>query len=229
MASLIDGPRAGPADGGRPSALVVLLHGYGSNGEDLISLAPHLSRAAPGALFVAPDAPEPVPGVPGGRQWFGLATMAAASLERGVRAAAEPLSRFLDRELARHALEHDRLALVGFSQGAMMALHVGLRRDPGPCAIIGFSGALAGAQALRAEARAWPAVLLVHGDLDDRIPVDAMFEAADAIAAAGGSAQWHVSYGTPHAIGPDGLHLAGAFLKDALAGRLGRRPREVQP
>ncbi len=219
MAILIDGPRAAPASGGRPSALVVLLHGYGSNGEDLIGLAPYLSRAAPGAQFVAPNAPQPVPGFPGGRQWFGLGGMDSASLERGLHSAAEPMGRFLDRELARYALSPDRLALVGFSQGAMMALHVGLRRQPGPSAIVGFSGALPGAQLLQSEARAWPSILLVHGDRDDRIPLDAMFDAAAAIAAAGRAAQWHVSYGVPHAIGPDGLELAGAFLRDALAGR----------
>lgn len=229
MAMLIDGPRAAPSSGGRPNALVVLLHGYGSNGEDLIGLAPHLSRLAPGAQFIAPDAPQPVPGYPGGRQWFGLGAMDPVSLERGVRAAAEPLSRFLDHELARYALSQDRLALVGFSQGAMMALHVGLRRQPGPSAIIGFSGALTGARSLRSEARAWPAILLVHGDRDDRIPLDAMFDAADAIAVAGRAAQWHVSYGVPHAIGPDGLELAGAFLKDALAGKFAHHLLEEQP
>ncbi len=217
---LIDGPRMPPAGGAKPEALVVLLHGYGSNGADLISLAPYWAKALPKAQFVSPNAPEPVPGAPGGYQWFPLARPDPMALEQGARGAAAAVDRFLDRELARYGLDGTRLALVGFSQGTMMALHVGLRRARPPAAIVGFSGALVGARTLEAEKTGAPAILLVHGDRDDRIPLPAMFDAAEGLAKAGLGAQWHISYGVPHSIGPDGLELGGDFLKQALAGKL---------
>jgi phospholipase/carboxylesterase len=212
---MLDGPRLAPT-GAKPNALVVLLHGYGSNGDDLISLAPYWSKTLPGAVFSAPNAPEPVPGAPGGFQWFDLAMRDPRFLEVGARQAAASIERFLDRELERFSLDDSRLALVGFSQGTMMALHVGVRRPRPPAAILGFSGALATGK-LKEEARSKPPILLIHGDRDERIPVEAMFQAASALAEADLSAQWHISSGVPHAIGPDGLELGGRFLKAMLA------------
>jgi phospholipase/carboxylesterase len=208
-----------PAAGGKPKDLVVLLHGYGSNGEDLISLAPMWSKLLPQAQFVAPNAPEPAPMAPGGYQWFGLTRMDPRALDQGARTAAAALDRFLDRELERYNVPASRMALVGFSQGTMMALHVGVRRRQAAAGILGFSGALTGAGQLKEEAKAKPPILLVHGDRDDMIPLAAMFQAAEQLAEAGLSAQWHISYGVPHSIGPDGLDLGGQFLKRALEGR----------
>ncbi len=218
MALLIDGPRLAPASGGRPNALVVLLHGYGSNGDDLIALARHWTKLLPQAQFVAPDGPDPVPGAPGGRQWFPIARLDPRLMAAGAAGAAPGLDRFLDRELERYGLEDGRLALVGFSQGAMMALHVGLRRPKPPAAILALSGMLASSEGLEGRPAAKPPVLLIHGDQDEVIPVGAMFSAAQALCAAGYGAQWHVSYGVPHAIGPDGVELGGAFLRMGLAG-----------
>lgn len=218
MLGQLDGPRMPPAAGGKPTSLVVLLHGYGSNGADLISLAPYWSKLLPQAQFVSPNAPEPVPMAPGGYQWFPITRLDPRELEMGVARATPVIDRFLDRELERYGLPPERLALVGFSQGTMMGLHVGLRRT---CAgIVGFSGALPAAGRLKAEAKGRPPVLLVHGDQDDMVPVTRMFEAAEAIAEAGLGAHWHVSYGVPHSIGPDGLALGGDFLRAALAGKL---------
>lgn len=219
MLGNIDGPRMPPAAGGKPSSLVVLLHGYGSNGADLISLAPYWAKALPHTQFVSPNAPEPVAMAPGGYQWFPISRMDPRELEQGVARAAPALMKFLDRELERYQLPAAKLALVGFSQGTMMALHVGLRRA-GVAGIVGFSGALPAPGKVQAEAQGRPPVLLVHGDQDDIVPVTATFDAADALAAAGLSAQWHISYGVPHSIGPDGLALGGDFLKAALAGKL---------
>lgn len=223
MARMIDGPRMPPAGGGKPTALVILLHGYGSNGEDLIGLAPYWAKALPGAQFVSPNAPEPVPGLPGGWQWFPITRLDPRLMEQGVRSAAATLDAFIDRELQRYGLDESRLALVGFSQGTMMTLHVGLRRAKAPAGLVGFSGVLPGGESLKAEARSKPPILLAHGSEDDVIPVGAMFAAAQALAAADLGAQWHVSYGLPHSIGPDGLELAGDFLKAALAGKLAQR------
>jgi phospholipase/carboxylesterase len=212
MTVFLDGPRMPPARGGKADALVILLHGYGSNGADLISLAPYWAKALPGAAFVSPNAIEPIPQVPGGYQWFPISNLDPHLMEQGVRGAAPSVDRFIDRELEKHGLDASRLALVGFSQGTMMALHVGLRRERPAAAILGFSGMLVGARRLKEEMRSKPPVLLAHGDRDPTIPIPAMFDSAEALAAAGHGAQWHVSYGVPHSVGSDGLELGGAFL-----------------
>jgi phospholipase/carboxylesterase len=212
MTIFIDGPRMPPARGGRPEALVLLLHGYGSNGADLISLAPYWAKALPGAAFVSPNAIEPVPQVPGGYQWFAIADLDPQLMEPGVRMAAQSVDRFIDRELEKYGLDDSRLALVGFSQGTMVALHVGLRRARQPAAILGYSGVLVSAKSLKEQMRVKPPILLVHGERDPTIPMPFMLESAEALAAAGHGAQWHISYGVPHSIGPDGLELGGAFL-----------------
>jgi phospholipase/carboxylesterase len=216
MTVFLDGPRMPPVRGGKPDCLVVLLHGYGSNGADLISLAPYFAKALPGAHFVAPNAIEPAPQAPGGYQWFGIAQLDPRVMEAGVRAAAPSVERFIDRELERHGLDESRLALVGFSQGTMMALHVGLRRAKPLAAILGYSGVLVGARSLKEEVKAAPPILLIHGDQDQMIPVTALFESAEGLAAAGFGAQWHISFGVPHSIGPDGLDLGVDFLAMAL-------------
>jgi phospholipase/carboxylesterase len=212
MNVILDGPRMPPARGGKPDALVVLLHGYGSNGADLISLAPYWAKALPGAAFVSPNAIESVPQAPGGYQWFPISQLNPDLMESGARAATGSLDRFIDRELERYGLDNSRLALVGFSQGAMMALYAGLRRKLQPAAILGYSGVLVGGRKLKDEVTKSPPILLIHGDQDQTIPITAMFESGEALCAAGLSAQWHVSYGIPHSIGPDGLELGGAFL-----------------
>jgi phospholipase/carboxylesterase len=212
MTVFIDGPRVPPARGGKPDALVILLHGYGSNGADLISLAPIWAEVLPGAVFVAPNALEPVPQGPGGYQWFPISNLDPHLMEHGVRAAAPSVDRFVDRELEKYGLGPERLVLVGFSQGTMMALHVGLRRERQIGGILGFSGVLVGGRTLKDEMRSKPPVLLIHGDRDPTIPIPAMFDSAEQLSEAGHGAQWHVSYGVPHSIGPDGLDLGGAFL-----------------
>ena len=214
----LDGPRMAPLKG-PATHLVVLCHGYGSDGNDLIGLAPHLQRALPGAAFVAPNAPERVPGA--GYQWFALARIDPQETSRGTQAAAPKLNAFIDAELARLNLAGDKLALVGFSQGTMMSLYVGLRREPAPAAIVGFSGMLSAPETLSHLAKA-PPVLLVHGDADQVIPPQALFMSANALAAAGVPVQWHLSKDLAHGIDPVGLALASQFLADALSGRAPR-------
>ncbi len=222
---LLDGPRVAPASG-TATHLVVLVHGYGADGSDLIGLAPHWQRLLPQAAFVAPNAPERIPGMPWGYQWFSLSAYDPDMLRRdpvlapgiyqemreGAARAAAPLAAFLDAELARHRLGPDRLALVGFSQGTMMALQVGLRRHVAPAAIVGFSGALIGADRLPAEITARPPVLLIHGDEDEIVPVEALQAGVDGLAAAGVAVRAHVCAGLGHGIDQEGLELAGGFL-----------------
>ena len=212
MTVFLDGPRMPPKRGGKPDSLVIFLHGYGSNGADLISLAPYWADLLPGAAFVSPNAIEPVPMAPGGYQWFPISNLDPRLMEHGAKAAAPSVDRFIDRELERYSLTPDRVALVGFSQGTMMALHVGLRRQQQIAGIVGFSGVLVGGQTLKEQMRSKPPVLLIHGDRDPTIPIPALFDSAEALAAADHGAQWHISYGVPHSIGPDGLELGGEFL-----------------
>jgi phospholipase/carboxylesterase len=214
----LDGPRVPPRSG-KPAKLVILAHGYGSNGQDLIGLAPYFAEALPDAVFVAPDAPEPVPGYPGGHQWFPLTRLDPVTTAAGVRSAGPALDRFIDAELLRYGLPASACALVGFSQGTMMALHVGLRRKEPLGAIVGYSGILAAVESLPKEIASRPPVVLVHGDRDDVIPPQALFMTAEALAAAGVPALWRLCKGAGHTITEDALSLGGRFLKGAFAGR----------
>ena len=212
----LEGPRLEP-QGRTADALVVLLHGYGANGDDLIALGDSWRQWLPGAAFVAPNAPQPIPGMPGALQWFALTMRDPNEYWRGVETARPALDRFLDAELARYRLAPNRLALVGFSQGTMMALHVGLRRAASPAAVVGYSGLLAGAEQL-AAATARPQIQLIHGEADDLIPVEALHIAREALAQAGHCVEWHVRPGLGHGIDPEGQMLAGHFLAASLRG-----------
>src|SRR6185312_7941697 len=186
----LSGPRLPPARG-QATHLVVLCHGYGADGNDLIGLAPIWQRMWPTAAFVAPNAPEPCQGAPMGYQWFPISRIDPQEMARGVESAAASLDEFLDTELRRLELPAERLALFCFSQGTMMSLHVGLRRTV--AAVVGYSGMLAGTPpTLGPDA---PPILLVHGDSDQTIPVGALFDAATRLGAAGAAVQWHVSSG----------------------------------
>lgn len=220
----LSGPRLPPARG-QATHLVVLLHGYGADGNDLIGLAPHWQRMLPTVAFVAPNAPEPCAGAPMGYQWFPISRIDPQEMQRGVESAAQGLNEFLDAELKRLELDNDRLALVGFSQGTMMSLQVGLRRAVKPAAIVGYSGALAGPPPqLGADT---PPILLIHGDADPMIPADALFMAAGALGHAGACVQWHLAPGVGHSIDETGLMMGGAFLVQAFRGQLARKSPEV--
>jgi phospholipase/carboxylesterase len=212
----IDGPRFGPISGRPPKHLVIFLHGYGADGQDLIDIARHWSYALPEVAFVSPNAPEPCAEAPMGRQWFPLTERSPAEMWRGAVAAAPVLNHFIDAELARHGLKDSALALVGFSQGTMLALHVGPRRAQPMAGIVGYSGLLAGPEHLAADVRSRPPVLLVHGEQDPLIPVGAMFMAVNGLATAGIAAEWHARPGLQHGIDPEGLDLGAVFLRRVL-------------
>ncbi len=216
MTAQLDGPQLAPSAGGAPQQLVIFLHGYGADGNDLIELGREWARALPHAAFVSPHAPEALPGgFFGGRQWFGLETRSEHEWEEGVRRAQPALEAFIVAEAARQKLPLGAVALVGFSQGTMMALQTGLRLSEAPAAIVGFSGHLAGATRLPAEIKCMPPVLLINGSSDDVIPVEAIHHARTALAAAGVPVEWHVRPGLGHGIDPEGLKAAGQFLRTA--------------
>jgi phospholipase/carboxylesterase len=214
----LDGPRRAPQTGPAQS-LVVLLHGYGANGEDLIALADAWRTRLPQAAFVSPNAPERLPFAgAAGFQWFHLTLRDPEEYIRGAVAVAPALDRFLDRELARYRLDARRLALVGFSQGTMMALHVGLRRKATPAAIVGFSGVIAGPDRLGAELACRPPIQLIHGAADELIPLEACELTREVLAASGVPVEWHIRPNLGHGIDPEGLAFAGSFLAQHLIG-----------
>jgi len=216
---LIDGPRLAPKSG-VAKKLVVLFHGYGSNGADLAGLAQAWADQFPDVAWASPNAPDGVPGYPGGYQWFPISRLDPTAMESGVRSAHASAEHFLSSELKRWGLSGGDLALVGFSQGTMMALHAGLRRDAAPAGILGYSGALAGPERLKREMTGKPPVMLIHGDADEVLPAGLTLAAAQGLAEAGHGAQFHISRGVPHSIGPDGLELGARVLDRALSGRL---------
>lgn len=199
--------------------IVVFLHGYGADGADLLGLADPLVPHLPDTLFLAPDAPEPCAGNPFGRQWFPIPWLdgsAEAEAAAGLARAAADLDAFLDAQLARAGLGANRLALVGFSQGAMMALQVAPRRSEAVAGVVAISGRLLAPERMAAEARVRPPVLLVHGDQDPVVPFADMGLAGNALVAAGFQTYGHVMRGTGHGIAPDGLGAALSFLAERL-------------
>jgi phospholipase/carboxylesterase len=216
MAGDLDGPRLEPRSGAAKK-LVVFLHGYGADGNDLIELGRVWQPLLPDAAFVSPHAPEPCGGAPMGRQWFELTFRSPDERWRGVNKAAPVLDRFLDAELARRKLPDSALALVGFSQGTMMALHVGLRRAKTPAAIVGYSGLFvlpegAEPKSVAPQIKSRPPVLLVHGDRDELIPVQALLQATQDLAELEVPTEWHISSGLGHGIDQEGLRHGGEFL-----------------
>ena len=211
---ILTGPRRAPTSGQSPKGLIVTLHGYGSNGEDLISLAPYWDRLLPDVQFSSPNAPAHVSGYGEMYQWFAIESMDPIHLAQGAREAAPILEAFLEAEMARFGVTKAQTALVGFSQGTMMALQVGLASKESYAGIVGFSGALVGNPDIASE----PPVLLIHGDQDDVVPLAASQIAQQFLSAAGLDARLHVSPRAAHTIAMDGLQLGGAFLARVLNG-----------
>lgn len=210
----LSGPSCAPKSGGAPKQLVILLHGVGADGNDLIGLAPYYQYVLPDALFVAPNAPLPFDMAPFGYQWFSIQDLHARTRLNGVRQAAPALDAFIDTELARLGLAEDRLALIGFSQGAMMALHVGLRRERTLAGIISHSGMLVGESVLAGEIRSRPPVLLTHGVIDEVLPVQALPVAEGTLRSAGIPVRAHLMPGLGHGIDEATIRLDLAFLKE---------------
>jgi phospholipase/carboxylesterase len=212
----LDGPRIEPRSG-QAKNLVVFLHGYGADGNDLIEIGRAWQELLPDTAFVSPHAPRPCGQSPTGREWFPLTMREPSERWTGVNAAAPVLNAFLDAELSRRQLPPSALALVGFSQGTMMSLHVGLRRAVAPAAIVGYSGMLvvpseAELDKFASEVRSRPPVLLIHGDQDQLIPVQALLHAAQGLASLDIPTQWHISPGVGHGIDQEGLRHGGEFL-----------------
>ena len=207
----LQGPSAPPRSGGRARQLVVLLHGWGADGDDLIGLAPSWGALLPEAAFVSPHAPFPCE-MGFGRQWFSLADRSPQVILAKARLVAPMIDAFIDERLAEHGLAPADLALVGFSQGTMMALHVAPRREAPIAALVGYSGRLIGADLLEAEAKTRPPVTLIHGANDEIVPAASMETAGAALKSAGFAVETHLRPGLGHGIDPEGITIAGRFL-----------------
>jgi phospholipase/carboxylesterase len=218
MLPKLSGPSRPPASGGTPKQLVILLHGLGADGNDLIGLAPYWAPLLPEAEFVSPNAPFPCDMGPYGFQWFSAQDRSPPAVLAGVRAAAPMLDAFIDDALAARGLNDDKLALVGFSQGTMMSLFVGLRRSREAAGILGYSGRLLAPELLAAELRSRPRILLVHGTEDPLVPYASLAAAETALQAAGVPVESLTCPGIGHSIDQEGLRRGGDFLRDVLVG-----------
>lgn len=219
MTRALKAERRAPVSGDMHS-MVVFLHGYGANGADLISLADPLGEHLPDTAFIAPDAPEECPGAPMGRQWFPIPWIDGSSEEEsmaGMDRAVDDLNAFLDGVMVDEDLLPEQVMVFGFSQGTMMALHVCPRREDEVAGIVAFSGRLLEPELLVDEVQCRPAVLLVHGDIDEVVPPESMPQAAEVLHGAGWVDVYaHIQEGTGHGIAPDGLQVALAFMRDRL-------------
>lgn len=208
----LDGPRHLPATGAAPARIVLLLHGYGADGDDLIGLATAWAPAMPDALFVSPHAPFPCEGAPFGRQWFGLLGGGDALRLAGLRAASAMVDGFIDDLLAETGLAPSALTLAGFSQGTMLALHAGPRRARPLAGILGYSGRLLAPELLEREAQSRPPVALIHGERDELVPYASMAETAAALEGAGFAVETHGRPGLGHGIDPAGMQAGLVFM-----------------
>jgi len=219
MTRVLESGRKEPLSGTTRS-VVVFLHGYGANGADLLGLADPLGEHLPDTLFVAPDAPENVPGMPMGLQWFPIPWIDGSSeeeAERGLLSASDDLNAYLDALMVDEDVLPEQVVLFGFSQGTMMALHVAPRREDEVAGVVAFSGRLLRPELLEDEAVSRPPILLVHGDADDVVPPQSLPQAAEALQGAGWTDVYaHIMKGTAHGIAPDGLQVALAFMGDKL-------------
>ena len=206
-----------PRSGAAPKSLVLLLHGFGSSGTDMISLAPQWQDALPDTLFLAPHAPQRCGMMGAGYQWWGISGFAPSALAAGAASAAPAIDAFIDRKLEQYGLSEADLAIVGFSQGTMMALHVALRRPRAVAAVVGYSGMLAGTLGLSRGELPKPPVLLVHGTADPVVPIAALHMSESELKRLGVDVITHVSYGVAHTVDPVGLRLGRDFLAQAFA------------
>lgn len=215
MTKQLSGPEFLPDDN-KIDGLVIFLHGLGSDGNDLISLVPHIAPSLPNIGFTSPNAPFPCDMAPYGYQWFSLQDRDPQKIRSGVQTAAPILTEFIDQQAKRFNLTHDKIALVGFSQGTMMSLYVAPRMAQQLAGVVGYSGALSGADSLQKEIKSKPPFLLIHGQADDVVDASALPHAVDNLKKAGCPVESTLTPGLGHSIDVDGLQQGQQFLHKIL-------------
>ena len=209
----LSGPEFGPTHGDDISQLVILCHGLGADGNDLIGLAPYYAQVLPNAKFVSPNAPFPCDMGPYGYQWFSLQERTEEAMLAGANLAKPILDNFIDQQLAKYKLAEERLALVGFSQGTMMSVFTAPRRKFPIAGVVGYSGRLIGKEILAEEIRCRPPMLLINGDQDELVPVEAQPLAVESLKTLGVQVEGHIRPGLGHSIDDVGIQIAQNFLK----------------
>ncbi len=217
LSKIVNGASLKSRSGVSPKQIILLLHGFGSSGADMISLAPHWQDTLPDALFLAPHAPQRCGMMATGYQWWGLSGFAPSALAAGAASAAPAINAFIDRKLAQYDLTEADLALVGFSQGTMMALHIGLRRPRAVASVVGYSGMLTGTAELTQKNCPKPPVLLVHGTADPVVPIAALHKAESELRRLDVQVTTHVSHGVAHTVDPVGLRFGRDFVASRFA------------
>lgn len=215
----LGGPFLAPKSG-KANQLVIFLHGYGSNGADLISIGDEWAEELPDAAFVSPNAPDVCESWAAGFQWFAIRAadgVVAKVLDRAeiIRKPAEILNEFIDQQLAHWGVDESRLAVAGFSQGAMMAMYAMPRRQKTCAAVVGYSGMLLDAPGLKAPGIVKPPILAIHGDRDDVVPPSSLNDIQAGFSAAGFKIETIMRPGLAHGIDPFGLVRGVSFIKKA--------------
>lgn len=212
----LSGPEAEPASGGPAKQLIVFVHGYGADGNDLFSLSQYFARVAPDAAFISPNAPYRCAGAPFGYQWYDVWMQDPAERLAAIRGTAEVFDNFITRQLDRRGLTEENLVLIGFSQGTMMSLFAAPRRDKAIAGIVGYSGRMEAPDRLGDEIRSKPPVVMVHGDSDELLAVSDMETAAAALKGCGVEIETHVRPGLGHGIDEEGIRIGLEFVKRVL-------------
>jgi phospholipase/carboxylesterase len=212
----LSGPEAKPLSGGKAKQLIVFLHGVGADGNDLFGLRQPFQQAFPDAHIASPNAPFDCDMAPYGYQWFSLQDRSAPAMLQGVQTVAPIVSQFLDSKLQTLGITNNALAIVGFSQGTMTALHTMLRRDAACGAVLGYSGAMISSRSLNSDIKSRPPVCLVHGDSDMVVPYASMVDAEATLTMNDVPHETHTRPNLGHGIDPKGVEIGQAFLKKHL-------------
>lgn len=213
---MISGPIIEPSSGNSPKQMIIFVHGYGADGNDLIGLANYFQSTLPEAIFLSPHAPEACSMNPSGYQWFDLTSTDPAVLWSKILVAADHLNEFIDSKLLEYNIAEENLALIGFSQGTMMSLHVSLRRKNTMAAVLGYSGRLIGADLLKDALISKPSIYLIHGDQDPMVPYQESLTAEKVLKEYSVDIKTHISEHTQHSIAEDGLRIGVDFLASKL-------------
>lgn len=213
---MISGPIIEPSSENPPKQMIIFVHGYGADGNDLIGLANYFQSTLPEAIFLSPHAPEACSMNPSGYQWFDLTSTDPAVLWSKILVAADHLNEFIDSKLLEYNIAEENLALIGFSQGTMMSLHVSLRRKNTMAAVLGYSGRLIGADLLKDDLISKPSIYLIHGDQDPMVPYQESLTAEKVLKEYSIDIKTHISEHTQHSIAEDGLRIGVDFLASKL-------------
>ncbi|MGB1361107.1 MAG: alpha/beta hydrolase [Alphaproteobacteria bacterium] len=196
-------------------SLVIMLHGYGADKNDLIGLASHIGYGLPNTAFVSPDGFQPCE-MGFGRQWFSIGNMDKDAMYDGLKVAHPIIDNFIDEQMERFNLSADKVVLLGFSQGTMLSLHTAPRRAQQLAGVLGFSGMLVGSDTLKDEIKTKPPVCLIHGDADEVVNVEFLKLASDCLVENGFEVENLICPNLAHGIDNDGLLTGIKFLQKQL-------------